>query len=114
MATVGDPLMDLGTTLAYWAEPGDADILKMFNLSYLEGNFSRAEVIAYYTSKSPLHLENIIFYYTYGLFKVAVIAQQIYKRFKLGFAQDPRFSGLILVVEACGKKALESIHSQKI
>jgi len=114
MATVGDPLMDLGTTLAYWAEAGDPDILKMFNLSYLEGNFSRAEVIAYYASKSSLNLENMIFYYTYGLFKVAVIAQQIYKRFKLGFAQDPRFSGLILVVEACGKKALESIQSQKI
>lgn len=114
MATVGDPLMDLGTSLAYWAEAGDDDILKMFNLSYLEGNFTRSEVIEYYASKSPLNLENMIFYYTYGLFKVGVIAQQIYKRFKLGFAQDPRFSGLILVVDACGKKALESIHSQKI
>ena len=114
MATVGDPLMDFGTSLAYWAEAGDPDILKMFNLSYADGNFTRAEAIAYYASKSPLNLENMIFYYTYGLFKVAVIAQQIYKRFKLGFAQDSRFSGLILVVEACGKKALESIHSQKI
>jgi aminoglycoside phosphotransferase (APT) family kinase protein len=114
MATVGDPLMDLGTSLAYWAEPGDSDILKMFNLSYMEGNFTRAEAIDYYASKSPLNLENMIFYYTYGLFKVAVIAQQIYKRFTMGFTQDPRFSALIHVVDACGKKAMNSIQTNKI
>lgn len=114
MATVGDPLMDFGTSLAYWAEAGDSDILKMFNLSYMEGNFTRAEAIDYYASKSPLNLENMIFYYTYGLFKVAVIAQQIYKRFTMGFAQDPRFSALIHVVDACGKKAMNSIQTNKI
>jgi aminoglycoside phosphotransferase (APT) family kinase protein len=114
MATVGDPLMDLGTSLAYWAEAGDSDILKMFNLSFVEGNLSRKEVIDYYASKSILNLENMIFYYTYGLFKVGVIAQQIYKRFTLGFAQDPRFAGLIQVVDACGKKALKSIQTKII
>lgn len=114
MATVGDPLMDLGTSLAYWAEPTDPDLLKMFNLTYLEGNFTRQEVIDYYASKSKLDLSNMLFYYVFGLFKVGVIAQQIYKRYTLGFAQDPRFGGLIHVVQTCGKMALNSIQSQKI
>ncbi|MFD2201078.1 phosphotransferase family protein [Shivajiella indica] len=114
MATVGDPLMDLGTSLAYWAEEGDPDILKMFNLTYPKGNFTRSEVIKYYGSKSPLKLDNMLFYYAFGLFKVGVIAQQIYKRYSLGFAQDPRFAGLIHVVRACGKMALKSIQTEKI
>jgi len=114
MATVGDPLMDLGTTLAYWAEEGDPDILKMFNLSYVKGNFSRAQLIQYYASKSNLDLSNILFYYVFGLCKVAVIAQQIYKRYRLGFSTDERFSVLNQVVEAAGIKAMESIKSNKI
>ncbi|MGB3467823.1 MAG: phosphotransferase family protein, partial [Cyclobacteriaceae bacterium] len=48
MATVGDPLMDLGTTLAYWAEAGDSDALKPFNLTWLPGNLTREEVVSAY------------------------------------------------------------------
>lgn len=114
MATVGDPLMDLGTSLAYWAEPGDPEILKLFNLSYLEGNLTRKEVIRYYGQKSQLDMSNILFYYIFGLFKVAVIAQQIYKRFTQGHSKDPRFSALILVVGAVGKRAHGSILTEKI
>lgn len=114
MATVGDPLMDLGTTLAYWAEASDPDILKMFNLSYVEGNFTRAQLIEYYASKSSLDLSNILFYYVFGLCKVAVIAQQIYKRYALGFSTDQRFAVLNQVVKAAGEKAMESIKLNKI
>ena len=114
MATIGDPLMDLGTTLAYWAEEGDPDILKMFNLSYVEGNFTRAELVEYYASKSSLDLSNILFYYVFGLCKVAVIAQQIYKRYALGFSTDVRFSILNQVVKAAGIKAMKSIKLNKI
>jgi aminoglycoside phosphotransferase (APT) family kinase protein len=114
MATVGDPLMDLGTTLAYWSEKTDPEILKMFNLTYTEGNFSRREVIDYYGFESKFNMEHILFYYVFGLFKVGVIAQQIYKRYTLGFATDPRFAVLIKAVEACGKLAINSIQTQKI
>jgi len=114
MATVGDPLMDLGTSLAYWAEADDPDILKMFNLTYLPGNLTRKEVIEYYGQKSQLDLSNILFYYIFGLFKVAGIAQQIFKRFTQGHSNDPRFSALIQVVEAAGKRAHESILTEKI
>lgn len=113
MATVGDPLMDLGTSLAYWAQADDPEILKVFNLTHLPGNLTREEVILHYRSKSSLDLSNILFYYIFGLFKVGVIAQQIYKRYVQGFAQDPRFAALIHVVEAAGKKAEKSIKTDK-
>lgn len=114
MATVGDPLMDLGTTLAYWAQADDAEILKMFNLTHLPGNLSRVEVIEYYDVRTPFDLSNILFYYVFGLFKVSGIAQQIYKRYALGFAKDPRFAVLIHVVEAAAKKAEQAIRTEKI
>lgn len=114
MATVGDPLMDLGTSLAYWAEKDDVEILKMFNLTHLDGNMTRAEVIDYYGEKSGLDMSNMLFYYVFGVFKVGVIAQQIYQRHKQGFAADPRFEGLVHVVKACGKTAKNSIETGKI
>lgn len=114
MATVGNPLMDLGTSLAYWAQADDPQILKMFNLSYLPGNFTRQEVINYYHKKTGQSMEHITFYYAFGLFKVAVIAQQIFKRYSQGFSNDPRFAALIHVVEAAGKMAQNSIYTQKI
>ena len=114
MATVGDPLMDLGTSLAYWAEAEDPDILKMFNMSHLPGNMSRQDVIEYYAARSPLDLSNMLYYYIFGLFKVAVIAQQIFRRFSMGFASDPRFASLIHVVIAAGKKAEQTIQTEKI
>lgn len=114
MATVGNPLMDLGTTLAYWAQADDPQTLKMFNLSHLSGNFTRKQVIDYYSEKTGKPMDHMIFYYAFGLFKVAVIAQQIFKRFSLGFANDPRFAALIQVVEAAGKMAKHSISIQKI
>lgn len=114
MATVGDPLMDLGTTLAYWAEAEDEDILKMFNLSYVPGNFTRREVIDCYASKTGRDVSEMVFYYVFGLCKVATIAQQIYQRFSLGFSKDPRFSVLNQVVEAAGRKAIASIQTGNI
>ena len=114
MATVGDPLMDLGTTLAYWAEAGDEDILKMFNLSYVPGNFTRSELIAYYGAKTGRDMREMNFYYVFGLCKVATIAQQIYQRYSLGYSKDPRFSVLNQVVEAAGRMAIKCIQTGQI
>lgn len=114
MATVGDPLMDLGTTLAYWAEAEDEDILKMFNLSYVPGNFTRLELIDYYGAKTGRDMSEMNFYYVFGLCKVATIAQQIYQRFSLGYSKDPRFSVLNQVVEAAGRMAAICIQTGQI
>lgn len=114
MATVGDPLMDLGTLLAYWAEEEDVEELKMFSLSHLKGSFTRKEVVEYYATRSGLDIDQILFYYVFGVFKVAVIAQQIYQRFSQGFANDPRFGELIKVVRAFGTLAQRNIQTKKI
>jgi aminoglycoside phosphotransferase (APT) family kinase protein len=114
MATVGNPLMDLGTSLAYWAEENDPQILKLFNLSHLPGNLSREELMAYYFSKGKGSKQEMVFYYVFGLVKVAVIAQQIFKRYSQGFSTDPRFAQLIHVVDAAGKKAIQTLQTDKI
>ena len=107
MATLGDPLMDLGTTLAYWAEPGDPDALKVFGVTHLPGNLDRRGVVERYAEKTGREASGIAFYHAYGLFKVAVIAQQIYARFVAGKTRDPRFAGLIHVVRAAGRMAAD-------
>jgi aminoglycoside phosphotransferase (APT) family kinase protein len=114
MATVGDPLMDLGTTLAYWAEASDPDSLKPFNLTWMPGNFTRNEVVEYYQQQTGTSIDNIVFYYAFGAFKVGVICQQIYHRYKQGFTKDPRFASLIHVINACGENARRAIEKNRI
>ncbi len=114
MATVGDPLMDLGTTLAYWAEATDAGALKPFNLTWMPGNLSRQEVLNYYQEKSGKTINDFVFYYAFGSFKVGVICQQIYYRYKKGITNDPRFASLLFVIQACGENARRAINDLKI
>ena len=116
MATVGDPLMDLGTSLAYWVEPGDPEVLHAldFGPTARAGNFSRQQLAERYCERSGLELENIVFYYVYGLFKVAVIGQQIYFRYTEGDTDDPRFAMLIDAVRALSKRAVEAIGRRSI
>ena len=105
MSTVGDPLMDLGASLAYWFEEGEGDVFKYYNLTWLPGNFTRKQVIERYAEKSGRDLSDINFYYVFGLFKNAVIAQQIYHRWKQGHSSDPRFGALLPMIKLLGEKA---------
>jgi aminoglycoside phosphotransferase (APT) family kinase protein len=105
MSTVGDPLMDLGAALAYWSEPNDANEIKFFNLTWLPGNLNRQEAAARYAEKSGRDISNLLFYYIFGLFKNAVIVQQIYARWKAGLTKDARFGTLLPVVKALGNQA---------
>ncbi len=116
MATVGDPFMDLGTTLAYWVAIDEEDILKPFNLSWLPGNLNRNELLEVYLNKRNLKINSsdILFYYVFGLFKVAVIAQQIYARFKSGYTKDKRFAAMIYLVRTAAKNAVKTLESGKI
>jgi aminoglycoside phosphotransferase (APT) family kinase protein len=106
MATLGDPLMDLGTTLAYWAEAADPPELKMFGVTHLPGNLDRRGVVERYAERTGRDLSGIAFHHACGLFKVAVIAQQIYARYRAGKTKDPRFAGLIHVVRAAARMAV--------
>lgn len=114
MATVGDPLMDLGASVAYWSQVDDDPILQSFNLTSLPGNITRQEFIERYAEKSKRDVSNILFYYVFGLFKNAVIAQQIYARWKQGFSSDPRFGGLLMVIKSLSKQGVNSLNKQKI
>ena len=107
MATVGDPLMDLGTSLAYWVESGDAPIFRSLGLgiSALPGAWSRADIVREYGQATGRDVSDAPFYLTFGLFKVAVIAQQIFARYEQGLTNDARFSRLGEVVVALGEKA---------
>jgi aminoglycoside phosphotransferase (APT) family kinase protein len=112
MATIGDPLMDLGTSLAYWVEAGDAPIFRALGLGItaLPGNMTRAELVQAYGAHRGVDVSDAPFYYAFGLFKVAVIAQQIYARHVQGLTSDPRFAVLGQVVQALGiaaKRAAE-------
>ncbi|MCF8324903.1 MAG: phosphotransferase family protein [Leadbetterella sp.] len=115
MATIGDPRMDIGTSLSYWCEATDGDFEKNFNLSWLPGNYTREEYVAHYQKINPeIDLSNILYFYVFGLFKNAIIIQQIYARFKNGLTQDPRFANLILGVKALMKKAYKSVLENKM
>lgn len=93
MCTIGDPLMDLGSSLAYWVQPGDPPQTQLLRMqpSNLPGMLTRDEIVRYYGEKTGRQILNYDFYYVFGLFRLAVIAQQIYYRYKLGQTKNPRF-----------------------
>ena len=116
MATIGDPLADLGTSLAYWIEPDDPDDMRSlgFVLTATRGNLTRAEVAAAYADASGRDVTHIVFHYVLGLFKVAVIAQQIYARFHAGHTSDARFGAMIHAVRALSTAAVCTIDRDRL
>jgi aminoglycoside phosphotransferase (APT) family kinase protein len=114
MATVGDPLMDLGTTLGYWIQAGDPPALQLIGLANFPGSWRREQVIAHYAAASGRDVSGIETYYVFGLFKIAVIAQQIYHRFRQGFTQDARFAHLDTVVAACATMARRAAETLRV
>ncbi|HEY0093706.1 MAG TPA: phosphotransferase family protein [Archangium sp.] len=113
MATIGDPLSDLGMALAYWAQADDAEerLALPFGLTMLPGNLTREQVVARYAEKSGRDVSGIAFHYVLSLFKVSVIAQQIYSRFKQGLTKDERFAAMILGVQVLSKTAARAIET---
>ena len=97
LTTLGDPLMDLGNTLAYWIEAGDPAPVQLMRRqpSNAPGMLTRREFVDYYAERSGLQIDNYDFYYTYGLFRLAGIVQQIYYRFYHGQTQDKRFAQFV-------------------
>jgi aminoglycoside phosphotransferase (APT) family kinase protein len=115
MCTVGDPRMDIGTTLSYWCEEGDDAFEKNFNTSWLPGCLTRMEYVALYQQHNPeMDLSNILYFYVFGLFKNAIVIQQIFSRYHKGLTQDPRFKHLDKGVARLLSKAQESISQNKM
>jgi aminoglycoside phosphotransferase (APT) family kinase protein len=108
--------MDLGSSLGYWVEAADPPAIRalQFSPTSLPGNPTRAELVEQYARWSGRDVSNILYYYVYGLFKLAVIVQQIYYRYQKGYTQDPRFADLIQAVRACGQLACQAIGKGQI
>ena len=100
LATLGDPLMDLGNTLAYWVEAGDDFMAQGMRRqpTHLPGMLTRREVIAYYCGKMGFDAGDFSFHEVYGLFRLSAIAQQIYYRYHHGQSRNPAFKRFWLFV----------------
>ena len=93
MATLGDPLFDLGVSLSYWVTPSDPDVLRngLPTVTTRPGFISREEFVERYARRTGRDVEGIGWYLTFAYFKLAVILQQIYVRWREGKSRDPRF-----------------------
>ena len=116
MCTLGDPLMDLGTAVAYWSMASDHEmIVKGWpSPTSLPGNPGREEIVEMYAKKSGRSINNLVFYYAFGLFKIAVIVQQIYYRYKKGLTTDERFANLNQATQLFCMMALQAIKKNRI
>lgn len=96
MCTIGDPLTDLGTALAYWTDPQDPDDFQEIRSAptTLPGTLTRAQLVERYATATRRDPGDMIFYLAFARFKVAVIIQQIYYRYAQGLTQDERFAVL--------------------
>ena len=96
MATIGDPLLDLGCSLAYWIEADDPAEFAATRMlpTHLPGSLSRKEVLARYAAASGRDPGDFRFERVFGLFRLAVIVQQIYYRSFHGQSRDERFRAL--------------------
>ena len=115
MAALGDPLIDLGILLAYWTPmdgPGQPDALT--GVTGREGYMNREQMIDRYAEVSGRDLSDIAYFEAFALFKIAVVIQQIYYRFRRGQTDDPRFAGLADRVAAPATRAERlEVRSQK-
>jgi len=113
MATIGDPLMDIGNILAYRIQRDDPEEMQLLGFMPHELEFSqtRREMVDYYVNKSHLSFGDINYYYCFGLFRLAVISQQIYYRYYHGQTKDERFAPVITVVGILCKAAERTIQN---
>jgi aminoglycoside phosphotransferase (APT) family kinase protein len=104
MATIGDPLMDLGNALAYWVQADDDFFIRALRRqpTHLPGMLTRREVVEHYCARTGRNVSNWTFYEVYGLFRLAVIAQQIYYRYQRGESRNRAFRNFWLFVNYLG------------
>lgn len=117
MSTIGDPLMDLGTALAWWIEPTDAAPLQSFTFgpTNLPGSPTRSAIVERYAKARPsIPMDHLGFYYAFSLFKNAVVAQQIYARYVKGLTKDERFAAMIMGVRLLSAASVAAIDGGAI
>ncbi|MFQ6672436.1 MAG: phosphotransferase family protein [Candidatus Tectimicrobiota bacterium] len=109
MCTLGDPLVDLGLLLCYWAEPGDPPARReaVTPITAQPGWYTREAIVRRYAEKTRYDVSRIAYYEIFALYKIAVVVQQIYIRWKRGQTQDERFREFDKRVVTLAEIALE-------
>jgi aminoglycoside phosphotransferase (APT) family kinase protein len=116
MATVGDPLMDLGTMLGYWTDPDDPEEMRVrtYGPTFLPGCLSRLEIVERYSQRSGRAVGQVLFHYVFALLKIAAIVQQIHRRYVDGHTRDPRFADLLRSVRVISGQAVRALERGRI
>lgn len=112
ISALGDPLMDLGAALVYWVEATDPPALHVLKKqpSDAPGMMTRAEVVAYYSEKTGRAVPDFTFYAAYGVFRLAVIAQQIYYRYYHKHTTNPAYAAMGPGAQGLGRYARHLIR----
>jgi Predicted aminoglycoside phosphotransferase len=108
--------MDLGNSLAYWVEKNDPPEFQNIRVmpTTMDGAMTRIELVERYGEKTGRNMSFFDYYLCFGLFRLAVIAQQIYKRYYQGLTSDKRFGMLIFAVHILERAALQIIDTTTI
>lgn len=116
MATIGDPRLDVATTLGYWIEADDPTELVQLGIGITAtpGNWTREQVVAAWEGATRRAAGDPVWLFAFGLFKVAVIAQQIFARYVAGHTKDARFARLDAAVAGLGALAARAIGAGRI
>jgi len=113
ISALGDPMMDLGNTLAYWIHADDPEFMKMTvrQPSMIDGMMTRQEILDFYVERTGADVSGFQFYYVYGIWRLAVIIQQIYARYYRKQNNNPRFKDYGQMSTALGNLARYKIST---
>ena len=116
MCTLGDPLSDLGTALAYWVEAQDPEELQgiTWGPTLCPGSLTRVQLVQRYAEKTGRDVSHMVFYLVFARFKVAVIVQQIYYRYHQGLTKDGRFAALLNVTRTLLRAAVRATETRSL
>ncbi|MBN8614423.1 MAG: phosphotransferase family protein [Deltaproteobacteria bacterium] len=116
MSTLGDPLMDLGTALSYWVEATDPPLFTAmrFGPTDAPNSLRRMELVERWSEQTGRPATNLVFYFAFALFKLAVVAQQLYQRYARGLTQEPRYAFMIEGVKGLTRTAVRAVENDRI
>jgi aminoglycoside phosphotransferase (APT) family kinase protein len=110
MATIGDPLADLGYLLSFWREPGDPDFGQLgddaWRITERPGFLTRAEIVAHYAARTGRRMDHVPFYVALAIWKLAILLEGSYQRHLAGTTDDPFFATLDAGVPMLARRAL--------
>jgi aminoglycoside phosphotransferase (APT) family kinase protein len=116
MATLGDPLADLGYLLSFWRERGDPEpelrADASWRISELEGFPTRAQLVQRYAERTGRHMTHVPFYVALAIWKLAILLEGSYRRHLAGTTDDPFFASLGEGVPALARRALAVCHGE--